>query len=244
MNKPQMTLRWNDGEEQAISRAKAAREIRKNRNAHPALGVRVFRKFRETYIVSEFLGGSQTPDRFCCYGGRITTVKPEKPPPLRRTLKSRPSSLPRWGVLLSSSRVALDRDGAPLRVAIAGRPPATRAGALDPARAPWRPRSMPTTGGAFAPRWSASGGGRRSPAPGYGGRGRLRGPEVYRPGPLPSHPPVHWTVGQGTTPAGQAPGGDRRSGLALQERGSAGRVAQFASPIYICRPLGQSIVKR
>ncbi|WP_190276618.1 hypothetical protein [Burkholderia contaminans] len=24
--------------------------------------------------------GSQTPDRFCCYGGRITTVKPEKPP--------------------------------------------------------------------------------------------------------------------------------------------------------------------
>ncbi|ARK86081.1 MULTISPECIES: hypothetical protein [Burkholderia] len=56
MSKPQMMLRWNDGEEQAITRAKAAREIRKNRNAHPALGVRVFRKFRETYIVSEFLG--------------------------------------------------------------------------------------------------------------------------------------------------------------------------------------------
>lgn len=56
MNKPQMILRWNDGGEQAISRANAAREMRKNRNAHPALGVRVFRKFRETYIVSEFLG--------------------------------------------------------------------------------------------------------------------------------------------------------------------------------------------
>ena len=56
MNKPQMKLRWNDGEEHAITRAKAAREIRRNRNAHPALGVRVFRKFRETYIVSEFLG--------------------------------------------------------------------------------------------------------------------------------------------------------------------------------------------
>ncbi|MBR8123255.1 hypothetical protein KDW39_08845 [Burkholderia multivorans] len=56
MNKPQMMLRWNDGEEQPISRATAAREIRKNRRAHPALGVRVFWKFRETYIVSEFLG--------------------------------------------------------------------------------------------------------------------------------------------------------------------------------------------
>jgi hypothetical protein len=56
VNKPQIMLRWNDGETQAISRASAAREIRKNRRAHPALGVRVFRKFRETYIVSNFLG--------------------------------------------------------------------------------------------------------------------------------------------------------------------------------------------
>ncbi|MFY4709920.1 hypothetical protein [Burkholderia glumae] len=56
MEKPQMVLRWNDGEEQSISRASAAREIRRNRRAHPALRVRVFRKCRETYIVSEFLG--------------------------------------------------------------------------------------------------------------------------------------------------------------------------------------------
>ena len=60
MNKPKVMLRWDDGEEQVISRQDAAREIRKNRNAHPALGVRVFRKFRETYIVSDFL------DVGCC----------------------------------------------------------------------------------------------------------------------------------------------------------------------------------
>lgn len=55
MNKPQMWIHWNDGESKPISREKAAREIRRNRRQPRAL-VRVFRKHRETYIVSELFG--------------------------------------------------------------------------------------------------------------------------------------------------------------------------------------------
>jgi hypothetical protein len=53
--KPKMLLKWADEKNpQPISRASAAATIRKNRH-RGALRVRVFRKFGDTYIVSQFL---------------------------------------------------------------------------------------------------------------------------------------------------------------------------------------------
>ena len=55
--KPAAFLKWADEQNaQPINRATAAATIRKNRRAAPQLRVRVQRKYRETYIVCEFLG--------------------------------------------------------------------------------------------------------------------------------------------------------------------------------------------
>lgn len=54
--KPKMLIKWAGEESHAIARDIAAREIRKNRHANPALGVTVRRAFNDIYIVSKFLG--------------------------------------------------------------------------------------------------------------------------------------------------------------------------------------------
>lgn len=55
--KPAMLLKWADEKHaQPISRDLAAKTIRDNRKQPAALRVKVTRKYRDTYITSDFLG--------------------------------------------------------------------------------------------------------------------------------------------------------------------------------------------
>jgi hypothetical protein len=55
--KPQMMLKWADEKNaRPISRELAAKTIRGNRKQPAALRVKVVRKYRDTYIASDFLG--------------------------------------------------------------------------------------------------------------------------------------------------------------------------------------------
>jgi hypothetical protein len=89
--------------------------------------------------------------------------------------------------------------------------------------------------------WYATACGRWCPVTGYGSRGRLRGPEVYRPGSLPPHPAVHWTAGQGTPPAELEPDCDRRPCLACKRVVRLGVNPSFISSIIDGPTLEHSI---
>jgi hypothetical protein len=63
--KQAMVFQWHGEKPQPIDRTEAAQLIRGNRRqakAHPELRITVCRKYRETYIASDFLGVG------CCIG--------------------------------------------------------------------------------------------------------------------------------------------------------------------------------
>jgi hypothetical protein len=65
MAKQAMVLQWHGEKPQPISRETAARVIRGNRRQSrecPQLRIKVVRRYRETYIASDFLGVG------CCIG--------------------------------------------------------------------------------------------------------------------------------------------------------------------------------